>query len=71
LAKKTGDSIADANKAYINERSGKDKHSYNIPAIVGRVCNSYTIDVNRERNCYSYERFGYLVRNCKNWRIVG
>ena len=70
LAKKTGDSIADANKAYINERSGRDKHSYNIPVIVGRVCNSYTIDINRERNCYSYERFGYLVRNCKNWRIV-
>jgi len=50
LAKKTRDSIADTNKAYINERSGNNKHSYDIPAIVGRVCNPYTIDVNRGRN---------------------
>jgi len=27
--------------------------------------NSYTIDVDRERNCYSCGGFGYLAWNCK------
>jgi len=27
--------------------------------------------MDRERNCYSCGRFGYLVRNCRNWSIVG
>ena len=31
---------------------------------------SYTIDINRGRNCYNYEKFGHLVRNCRNWNIV-
>jgi len=31
----------------------------------------YTIDINRGGNCYSYGKFGHLVRNCRNWNIVG
>jgi len=33
--------------------------------------NLYIMDVNRGRNCYSCERFGHIVRNCKNWGFVG
>jgi len=31
----------------------------------------YVMYVNRGKNCYSCERFGYIVRNCKNWSFVG
>ena len=31
---------------------------------------SYVIDVNRERNCYSCGGFGYLVQNCKRQGTV-
>ena len=31
---------------------------------------SYMMDVDRGRNCYSCERFGYLVGNCNiSWKI--
>ena len=29
------------------------------------------MDVDRERNYYSYRELGYLVRNCRNQSIVG
>ena len=29
-----------------------------------------TMNVNRRRNYYNYEGFGYLVRHCKSWKIV-
>ena len=31
----------------------------------------YVIDVNRERNYYNCRRFGHLVQNCKNQKIIG
>ena len=31
----------------------------------------YVMDVNKRRNCYSYEGFDYLTRNYRNWRLVG
>ena len=31
----------------------------------------YIMDVDRERNCYSYEGFGHLAQNCRNQEIVG
>jgi len=33
--------------------------------------NPYMIDVDKGRNCYSCERFGYLIQNCRRWGIVG
>ena len=33
--------------------------------------NSYAIEMDKRRNCYNCERFGYLAWNCKNQRIVG
>jgi len=27
--------------------------------------------MNKRKNCYSCGRFGYIVRNCKNWKLVG
>ena len=33
--------------------------------------NSYIMNVNRERNCYSCREFGNLVRNCRNKSIIG
>lgn len=30
----------------------------------------YTMNVNKERNCYSYEGFGHLTQNCKR-QIIG
>lgn len=30
----------------------------------------YVIDVNRERNYYNCRRFGHLVQNCKNQKII-
>ena len=32
----------------------------------GMKRNSYMIEVDKGRNCYSYRRFGYLVSNCRN-----
>jgi len=29
------------------------------------------MDIDYRRNCYSYGRFGYLARNCKNRGIIG
>ena len=29
-------------------------------------CDSYTMDVNRERNCYSCRGFGHLAKNYRN-----
>ena len=31
----------------------------------------YVIDIERERNYYSYGRFGHFVRNCRNWSKIG
>jgi len=28
------------------------------------------MDVNKGRNCYNCEEFGYIARNCKNREIV-
>ena len=32
---------------------------------------SYTIDVDRGRNCYSCGGFGHLIQNYIRWRIIG
>jgi len=32
--------------------------------------NSYTVEVDYSRNCYSYGRSGHIVMNCRNWKIV-
>ena len=32
--------------------------------------NSYTMDINQERNYYSCRDFGYLAGNCINWEII-
>ena len=29
--------------------------------------NLYTIDVDRERNCYNCRGFGHIARNCSTW----
>ena len=29
----------------------------------------YIMNVDRERNCYSYRGFGHLARNCRNWGV--
>ena len=29
-------------------------------------CNSYAMNIDRERNCYACREFGHLARNCKN-----
>jgi len=29
------------------------------------------MEMDRERNCYNCERFGYFAWNYRNWRIVG
>ena len=31
----------------------------------------YTVDMNRERNCYSCRGFSYIARNYRNQRIIG
>ena len=31
---------------------------------------SYAMDMHRERNCYSCERFGHFVQNCRRWRKI-
>ena len=31
---------------------------------------SYAIEVDRGRNCYTYRGFGHLAHHCKNWRRV-
>jgi len=33
--------------------------------------NSYVMEINRERNCYSCEGFGHLVQNCRNQEVMG
>ena len=34
-------------------------------------CDLYAIDVDRGRNCYNCRSFGHIIRNCKNWKIIG
>jgi len=29
------------------------------------------MDIDQEINCYNYRGFGYLVRNCRNRKIIG
>jgi len=31
---------------------------------------SYAMNVDQERNCYSCGEFGHIARNCRNWKIV-
>ena len=33
--------------------------------------NPYTMNINKERNCYNFRGFEHLARNCRNWEIVG
>jgi len=30
----------------------------------------YTINMDRERNCYNCGEFGYIIKHCKSWGIV-
>jgi len=76
MAKETGDPLTmDNNRAYSNRDNWKDKHSNDMPKSADRVCTImgpiYTMDIDREKNCYSCERFGHLVQNCRRWEIVG
>ena len=32
--------------------------------------NLYTMNIDQEKNCYNYRGFGYLVRNCRNRKII-
>jgi len=32
--------------------------------------NLYTTDMDKRRNCYNCRGFGYIMRNCRNQRIV-
>ena len=32
---------------------------------------SYIMKVDCRRNCYNCEGFGYIIRNCRNWEMVG
>jgi len=32
---------------------------------------SYTINIEREKNCYNCGGFGYITRHCRSWEIVG
>ena len=31
---------------------------------------TYTMEVDRGRNCYAYRRFGHIAHHCRNWRRV-
>ena len=72
VAKEVGNiSSAGKNRACSNRRSGEEE--------VVMVClqqragfaqrNLYTIDVDRERNCYACGDFGHLARHCRNRRV--
>ena len=32
---------------------------------------SYIMNVDKRRNCYSCGSFGYLGQNCRSWKIIG
>ena len=32
--------------------------------------NSYVMDIDWERNCYSCKEFGHITKNCRNYKIV-
>jgi len=32
---------------------------------------SYAMNIDKRRNCYSCGGFGHLVQNCRNQRIIG
>ena len=34
-------------------------------------CDLYATEVDHGKNCYSCEKFGHLVKNCKNQEIIG
>jgi len=64
LAKKTGDSsTTGTSRAHSNKRSRKDKHSNGAPYQgAGFVQhNSYAMEVDKGRNCYSCGGFGHLA----------
>jgi len=69
LAKKTrSSSIAGNDRACPYRRSRENKAVMVYPTQQAELVphNSYTIDIDRRnRNCYSYGGFGYLVWNCK------
>jgi len=74
LAKKIGETMG-SSRVYFNKRDRKNNNSsQELPVRTRRKGkirrDSYTINVNRERNCYSCRRFSHLARNCRNWSIV-
>jgi len=70
LAEETGGSlIADASRTCSNRGSRKNKHSNGMLKSIDSVCILIPIYhgyKKRNRNCYSYEEFRYLARNCRN-----
>jgi len=76
LAKETGDfSTMDTGKACSIGESKECKYIYCTSATtadrVHAKHDSYAIEVDCGRNCYSCRDFGYITRNYRNWEIIG
>jgi len=59
VTQEIGGSAIDANRAYPNRKSRKNKYSSGSEISARIRC--YAMDVDRERNCYSCRGFGHLV----------
>lgn len=75
LVKEIGD-IVDTNKAYSDrEKRVKRKNAAIVnpqqqqAEFITRY-NLYTMNMDKARNCYNCENFGYIARYCKSKRVI-
>jgi len=65
-----GFSVVDPSRVCSNRRSGEDKCSSSLELLQNQEermrRDSYVIDVDHGKNCYSCGGFGHLARNCRN-----
>jgi len=69
MAKKTrGTVVTGTNRAYPDGRSRENTGSDGTPTAEDRGVqyNPYSMDVNKERNCYACGEFEHLARYCRN-----
>ena len=63
--------IKEVKKTDIIMIRNKKSSTVAVKSKFGQKRNSYSMNIDRERNCYNYKGFDHITRYCRSQKIVG